>query len=557
MNLSPLLRVGYAFGRYVVAAIAVQSREDRPVLMTRCVAPFVVFLMLALPSLAFAQAGTVLSVSIDPAVRAEPASGRMVIYLISEADAAENRRLQRAAPSSGPFFSSPQPMYGFDVANLRPGVDVLLTDLATSFPVRWSELPPGAYRAQAVLDMHRSDSSWSREPGNLVSEIISLTVGEPGTHRLVLDRVVDAPGRDPQALEATGVEIVELRSELLSTFRGEDTFLRAAVVYPEGHEPGRRYPAIYRVPGFGGNHLGALSEPRRRLRSTDPDAQRLDRAAFSITLDPEGPNGHHLFLDSDCNGPVGEALVTELIPHLTQRFNLVDRPEGRILRGHSSGGWTVLHLALTYPRTFGIAFSSAPDPVDFRAFQAVNIYDAPNMYFRTTANNTQEPYPSYTSGGVVGMTIREENLMEEVMGPDNTSGQQWDSWFAAFGPRNAGGNPAALFDPITGAINPTVAMSYRRHDLSRKLETDPDRYAPLWRTRIRLICGTEDNYDLHKAVILLKDRLDAVRAPTPGDTGYIKLVEGTDHGSVLRSAEARAFTREMLETLRAAGLLRD
>lgn len=508
-----------------------------------------------LPSVAAAQ--TTLSVSVDPQVASEPVTGRIVVYLISEADAEENQRLRRAAPASGPFFSSPQPMFGFDVTDLKPGVAVRLTDLATSFPVPWSELPAGKYRAQAVLDLHRADSSWSREPGNLSSDTITLTIGEQSNHRLVLSRVVPQPDRDPEALRAMGVEIVELRSELLSAFHAEDTFLRATVVYPLDHDTDRAYPAIYRVPGFGGNHLGGLSEPRRRQRTTDADTRRLARAAFSITLDPEGANGHHLFLDSANNGPVGQALVTELIPHLTERFNLLDKPEGRILRGHSSGGWTVLHLALSYPQSFGLAFSSAPDPIDFRAFQAVNIYEAGNMYFRTAASGEREPVPSYTSNGTVGMTIREENRMEEVMGPDNTSAQQWDSWFAAFGPTNASRNPAALFDPETGDIKRAVAESYRAHDLSHKLTADPNRYAPLWRTRIRLICGTEDNYDLHKAVILLKDRLDEIQPTAPGDTGYIKLIEGTDHGSVLRTTEALAFTREMLEALRAAGLLRD
>ncbi|XOV77334.1 MAG: hypothetical protein ACFHWZ_08140 [Phycisphaerales bacterium] len=154
--------------------------------------------------------------------------------------------------------------------------------------------------------------------------------------------------------------------------------------------------------------------------------------------------------------------------------------------------------------------------MDFRAFQAVDIYESPNMYFRAgRPEGERRPFPSYTSGGEVEMTIREENLMEEVMGPNNTSGQQWDSWFAAFGPSRAGpggsSHPAALFDPRTGAIDRTIARAYRQHDLSAKLASDPDRYALLWRTRIRLICGTEDNFDLHKAVGMLSERLDQLR----------------------------------------------
>ncbi|XOV76791.1 MAG: hypothetical protein ACFHWZ_08130 [Phycisphaerales bacterium] len=94
-----------------------------------------------------AGAGTSVSVSIDPQIAGGPVTGRIVVYLISEADAAESRRLQRASPASGPFFSDPQPMYGFDVTDLVPGIDVLLTDRATSFPVVWSNLPAGTYRA--------------------------------------------------------------------------------------------------------------------------------------------------------------------------------------------------------------------------------------------------------------------------------------------------------------------------------------------------------------------------------------------------------------------------
>ncbi|XHC24931.1 hypothetical protein ABWH91_11755 [Phycisphaerales bacterium ac7] len=95
-----------------------------------------------------AGAGTSVSVSIDPQIAGGPVTGRIVVYLISEADAAESRRLQRASPASGPFFSDPQPMYGFDVTDLVPGIDVLLTDRATSFPVVWSNLPAGTYRAR-------------------------------------------------------------------------------------------------------------------------------------------------------------------------------------------------------------------------------------------------------------------------------------------------------------------------------------------------------------------------------------------------------------------------
>src|SRR5690606_19909538 len=173
-------------------------------------------------------------------------------------------------------------------------------------------------------------------------------------------------------------------------------------------------------------------------------------------------------------------LVEELIPALEAKYRLIPEPSARLLRGHSSGGWSVAWLALTYPQTFGAAWSTSPDPVDFRRFQLPNIYDNPSMYHGPDGR----PLSSYRNRRGERMSILQENLMEEVLGPDNTSGQQWDSWQAVFGPRNARGNPAALFDPRTGAIDRAVAEHYRAYDLSALLDRDPARYLPIFRDRI-------------------------------------------------------------------------
>lgn len=78
-----------------------------------------------------------------------------------------------------------------------------------------------------------------------------------------------------------------------------------------------------------------------------------------------------MFADSENNGPVGRALVDELIPHLekTHRGNGV-----RFTTGHSSGGWSSLWLHVAYPDTFHGCWSTAPDPMDFRDFQKVNVF---------------------------------------------------------------------------------------------------------------------------------------------------------------------------------------
>jgi hypothetical protein len=154
------------------------------------------------------------------------------------------------------------------------------------------------------------------------------------------------------------------------------------------------------------------------------------------------------------------------------------------------------------------------------------------------------------------MTVREENGGEEVLGPDNTSGQQWDSWLAVFGPKNAAGNPAALFDPRTGLIDKDVAEQFRRYDIGHLLRTEPAKYAPLLRGRVRLLVGDQDSFYLNEAVELLKKDLDGVPVPegTPAGPGYIRVLAGYDHGSIFAAPEVREFPGQMLQSLKGAGL---
>jgi hypothetical protein len=522
---------------------------------------------------ASAFAGPVVRVTIDPAARAEPATGRLVVLMKSKASGLG----PNTEPLDGPFWEEEQPLFAVDVKDLKPGVAIEVGNSADSFPVPLSRLAPGTYEVQARLDMHRLDSEWKREPGNLYSSaratLVVEKVGADATVRVTLDKPVGAKPRP----ETPGVEWFSVRSELLSKFRGREVVLRAGVVFPAKYDPARKYAAVYEVPGFGGNDEGARGVARRREGKTDG----LAAASFWIVLDPEGPNGHTLFADSANNGPCGRALVEELIPALEAKYPLIKERSARLLRGHSSGGWSTLWLATEYPATFGACWSSAPDPVDFRAFQLVDIYSDASMYgtegglqpaFDATIQRQVdrlrkvpdslvlsktpdggEAIVSYRRDGKPVMTVEREARGEDVLGPDNTSGQQWDSWFAVFGPQNASGNPAALFDPATGVLDRKIAEAYRPYDLADRLRKDPAKYAPIFRKNIRLVVGNEDNFFLEQAVKLLKADLAAIPGASPDDAGFITIVPGKDHGSVFTSAELRAFEGQMLDHLRKAG----
>jgi len=517
--------------------------------------------LLSLSWLASASADLSFQVRFDKSVRADAATGRLVVYLIREGADVGNRE-----PADGPFFEDPQPMFAIDVKDLAPGVAAEVEAGATAFPVNLNELPAGSYRVQAVLDLARLNSSWKREAGNLSSKVIPVVVSaDRASNKPVEIELTEAAIASANTLaKGDGVEPFEIRSQLLSAFRGYEVMLRAGVVLPVDYDPKRQYAAVYEVPGFGGDHSSAASTARmfKRVPATQPAGQ-LARNVFWIVLDSEGPNGHHLFANSANNGPVGDALVRELIPALEKKYNLIAQPSARLLRGHSSGGWSTLWLATQYPETFGATWSSSPDPVDFRRFQLIDVYKAMNAYFEKprsggpleptpTASNKDKPLPSYRSGGKELMTILEENRMEEVLGPDNTSGQQWDSWFAAFGPRSDRGTPAPLWDASTGVIDHVVAESFRKYDLAELLRKNPAKYGPIFKQRVRLIVGDADNYYLNEAVALLKpevEKLNFIDLPE-GPDGYIKIVQGKDHGSIYATKEMQSIPLEMLEHLK-------
>ena len=85
-------------------------------------------------------------------------------------------------------------------------------------------------------------------------------------------------------------------------------------------------------------------------------------------------------VDSANNGPYGRAIMTELIPYLEERFRILRQPYARLLTGGSTGGWESLALQVYHPEFFGGTWTLFPDPVDFRRYQLVNIYNDENAF---------------------------------------------------------------------------------------------------------------------------------------------------------------------------------
>ena len=178
-----------------------------------------------------------------------------------------------------------------------------------------------------------------------------------------------------------------------------------------------------------------------------------------------------------------------MIPAVEKRFRAAGKPAGRIVTGHSSGGWSSLWLQVAYPDFFAGVWSTAPDPVDFRDFQRINIYSPEENVFLDRDGKAR---PLGRQKGKVILWYKSFSDMEEVLG----RGGQLASFEAVFSDRGPDGRPKRLWDRKTGAIDPDVAKSWEKYDIRLVLERNWQTLGPKLRGKLRVYMGEEDTFYL-------------------------------------------------------------
>jgi pimeloyl-ACP methyl ester carboxylesterase len=310
--------------------------------------------------------------------------------------------------------------------------------------------------------------------------------------------------------------------------------MRADVLLPASYNAhqGRRFPTIYVIHGLGGTYRIDAAYGRRWIA-----AQRSAGADFIVVfLDASFPSGHNEFADSANDGPWATALTAELLPYLEGRFRMERGAPGRFLAGHSSGGWSALWLQVNYPGTFGGAWATAPDPVDFRSFCGPNLaLPRPGNFYRDAR---ARPYRLDRRQGQDTTTLRDYVLR------DDRGAGQFASFEAVFSPRGAG-KPRQLFDRASGTIDAGVAGYWERHfDLARILRRARQATIPRLARSLHVFVGAEDTYHLDIPVRLLAKELAGLGAPAE-----IVVAPGQDHFSIL-TWDGGMLEREVREMAR-------
>jgi hypothetical protein len=210
----------------------------------------------------------------------------------------------------------------------------------------------------------------------------------------------------------------------------------------------------------------------------------------------------------------------------------------RFTTGHSSGGWSSLWLQVAYPDTFAGCWSTAPDPVDFRDFQLVNIY-AKDVNIFTDPDGKRR----VLSRPVGGQTLfyKPFSEMEDFM----TRGGQLGSFEAVFSPRGPNGKPLKLWDRKTGAVDTKVAKEWEKYDIRLVLERNWKALSPKLVGKIHVYMGDEDTFYLDGAARLLKKSLVELQSDA-----VVELFPKRHHGNLVDAALRKRMNEEMASAAR-------
>ncbi len=242
------------------------------------------------------------SVELAPELSDQAVSGRLLIFMTRSSEP-----MEVVQPS---FFEFDKVwIAAMDISNFTPGKALEFNPDALAYPAAFSTASAGDYQFMALLDIDHSYPYSGMGPGDLRSVVVvarDLKPADTQPIRLILSKRIE----DEHLADTDSVKRITFESPLLSAFWGRPIAMHAAVVLPPGYStsPKKRFPVVYKIHGFGGNHLRAWREaPALTKKMTDGTTPEM----IYVYLDGYCPMGHHEFADSVNNGPWGQALTKE------------------------------------------------------------------------------------------------------------------------------------------------------------------------------------------------------------------------------------------------------
>ncbi len=499
----------------------------------------------------------VFRVSIAEDLHTGPLDGR-VLLMIAKKETSEPRFQVTSGVNAIQLF-------GLDINALQPGDNVTFDSSVFGYPFEsLSQLPPDTYYVQALvhkyetfnlstghtvkLPMNRgAGQNWRRAPGNLYSTPVRVVITEASNQ--VIEIHIEKENLPIPAKEDTEyIKHIRMKSELLSEFWGRDIYLGAHVLLPEGFDehPEARYPLMVFHGHYPDDFGGFRTEPpdpdlepdyssRFRMEGYNKIQQQEaydfykqwiseDFPRFlAIEIQHDNPYYDDSYaVNSASIGPYGDALTYELIPYIEQLFRGLGEGWSRFTYGGSTGGWEALAVQVFYPDEYNGAFAACPDPIDFREYTQVNLYEDDNAYFYP-ADFKRLARPGHRDWlGQIQGTVQDYNHYELALATNTRSGDQYDVWQAVYSPMGDDGYPKPIWDKYSGEIDKEVAAYWKENfDLNYIMQRDWKEIGPKLEGKIHIYTGDMDNYYLNNAVYLAEEFLEGTTDPYyAGDIDY-------------------------------------
>ena len=462
-----------------------------------------------------------------------------------------------------------QIIFGIDVESWKSGETQIFDSNVYGYPIKSiGNLKEGEYYIQAFLHKYETfnlstgykvklpkdqgeGQKWNISPKNLYSTPKKVKISKSGTIKLSLENEI--PPIEP-IKDSKYIKHVKIKTEMLSKFWGRDMFLQANVLVPHNFNKNSKvkYPLMIFHGHFPNTFRGFRTEP-----PAAPKKDTIYNSRFGITgykyiqekeaydlyknwisddfprfiaieIQHQNPYYDDSYAVNSANlGPYGDAITYELIPHVENLFNGVGKGWGRFLYGGSTGGWEALAVQVFYPSEYNGCFAACPDPIDFRAFTVVNIYEDENAYYHKSDYKKTLRAGMRDGKGIIKSHLIDMNHREMVLGSKGRSGDQWDIWQAVFSPAGDDGYPKPIWDKKTGKIDKYVAEYWKEnYDLSYILERDWNKIGNDLIGKLHIYCGDMDNYYLNNAVVLTEEFLESTKNPYyEGEVDYGNLAE--------------------------------
>jgi hypothetical protein len=481
----------------------------------------IIFALVIAAAPAQEKAGLRFIVKIDPKLVGDsPASGRVIVGLS-----------QKGRELDFTNYKPPVlPILGADAERFTADKSIVLDGSSECFPAGGLEkLPAGEYTAQAAF-LTNTEINLPDAPGNPYCEpiVVQLDPAKGGAITLTLNRRHE----DETPKDSPTHKYLEIPSKLLADFHGRPVKYRVGVVLPPNFgKENRQYGLLVDIGGFGTRYTHA--------HEIEPDPRFV-----IIVPDGAGPLGDPYQVNSANNGPYGDALTQEVIPHIEKTFRCIGTPAARFTCGISTGGWASLALQLFYPDFFNGCWSQCPDSVTFERFELIDLYNEPNAY----VNGFGFDRPSTrTPDGDVLSTVRHEVQLERVLGRGGRwelSGRDWCCWNAVYGPRGKDGKPIPAWNGKTGAIDKSVLDHWKKYDLKHHLEQNWKTLGPkLAGGKVNIWVGESDDFFLNAAVHRFKEAAGKLQNPPFDGKIMIELRKIHDYGGWTRQEMLAAMAK--------------